>query len=356
MDTNPERRNDFLNDPKTIHIVTVNTHGEKINAEFVNRISNDSKPIFSWSAWNSNATAMRADQNDVRGLRNFIGVCEGAPIILLTNLDTKAGLANGSRGIVHDVVFDDDSHKDDVPLFVVCEFPDYTGPVFPPFADDPEKRKWIPVPTSTFSVRNRKTGSRTQIPISVAKALTTWKAQGMSLPKIYVHIDTKRNKNGLVYTGVSRTTSPGGLLTTAFESDLLHRIPKSKGMERLLAEMARLSDLAEENVVLPTPQTRVTSSNVSDAMDIRNYSADILGSEVADHTLAQDCAWRKRMRKHNSRIVTLETILSATPAPLGRCTSKKRKRSTAKSATKRARAKTNSKKTLAKRPRTAKHS
>ena len=131
---------------------------------------------------------MRADPKDVRGLRNFIGVCVGSPIILLSNLHVPAGLCNGARGTVCDVVFAPNSAQDDVPFFVVCNFPQYTGPVFPAWADDKSKRTWVPVPAVTYSVRNRKTGSRTQIPIVLASALTTWKSQGMSLSKVYVYV------------------------------------------------------------------------------------------------------------------------------------------------------------------------
>ena len=175
----------------------------------------------------------------------------------------------------------------------------------------------------------------------------------MSLDKIYVHVNSRRNKNGLVYTAVSRVTCPDGLLTTAFEGDLLDRIAKSKGMQRVRAEIARLGDFARETaiwveqegiydmfayyynkklyrkkkqVLVPVTGTRITTNTLSNAMDIQNYSADILGSEIADHTFAQDCAWRRRMHKANSRASDIEQILSMAPPPLGRLTTKKRKR------------------------------
>ena len=69
-----------------------------------------------------------------------------------------------------------------------------------------------------------------------------------------------------------------------------------------------------------------TGNVVTAAMDIRNFTADILGTEVADHTFSQDCAWRRRMNAHNSRTFNLEQVLSATPAPLGSRITKKRKR------------------------------
>ena len=77
----------------------------------------------------------------------------------------------------------------------------------------------------------------------------------------------------------------------------------------------------------PPKLTHLSQNVVSAAMDIRNYSADSYGSEVADHTLSQDCAWRRRMHANNSRAFTLEQAISATPAPLGSRVTKKRSRS-----------------------------
>ena len=360
MDTNADRRNNFIDDPDTINIVTTNQDAAKLNADFVNRLSKKTKqPVFSWNAWNSNATALRADLNDVRGMRNFLGVCIGAPILLLTNLYTDAGLANGTRGILRDVIFAENSAENDLPLLVVCDFPDYSGPVFPLWKNDPAKRTWVPISTQTFAVRNRKTGSRTQIPIVVAKALTTWKAQGMSLDKIYVHVSSRRNKNGLLYTAISRVTNPEGLLISAFEEDLLYRIARSAGMQRVRPEVQRLNGIVEETKKwmkleeidsdeafnfyydprifirressAPRRKLKTVRGAVSAAMDITNYTGDILGSEIADHTFAQNCAWRRRMHAHNSQSFDIEKILTATPAPLGRHTTKKRKRITTSS-------------------------
>ena len=140
---------------------------------------------------------------------------------------------------------------------------------------------------------------------------------------------------------------------SSFEGDLLDRIAASKGMRSVQKETKRLADLAakttewvekegihhmfefyfKESVydknrppIVPTSMPHLRGNRVTAAMDITNYTADVLGSEIADHTLAQDCAWRRRMHKHNSRTFDLEQMLSTTPAPLGRHTTKKRKR------------------------------
>ena len=179
----------------------------------------------------------------------------------------------------------------------------------------------------------------------------------MSLDKIYVHVNIVRNKNGLLYTAISRVTNPEGLLLSAFEGELFERIAKSKGMKRMQAEIARLSGLAEETRKwveyegiremfddyfderdytsrkhTPLKTFPIHTNSVSAAMDVTNYTGDILGSAIADHTFATDCAWRQRMHKANSRIYTLEQLLSEPAAPLGQHTTKKRKRTSTKSA------------------------
>ena len=176
----------------------------------------------------------------------------------------------------------------------------------------------------------------------------------MSLDKIYVHVSSRRNKNGLLYTAISRVTNPEGLLISAFEDDLLDRIARSAGMKRARAEVQRLIDVVEETKkwmklegidsdecfnfyydrrifkrrksTSPTKKLNIMRGSVSAAMDITNYTGDILGSEIADHTFAQDCAWRRRMHTQNSRAFDIEKVLTATPAPLGSFTTKKRKR------------------------------
>ena len=151
----------------------------------------------------------------------------------------------------------------------------------------------------------------------------------------------------------------GLLLLSAFESDLLDRIAKTAGMKRLRAEIARLDGIIENTKQwmqlqgldsdeffklyynprlyrktkssVPVKMLPIVRGSVSAAMDVTNYTGDVLGSEIADHTFAQDCAWRRRMHAANSRANDIEKILAAPPAPLSRFTTKKRKRATSAS-------------------------
>ena len=117
---------------------------------------------------------------------------------------------------MREVVFDTDSTDTDLPLFVVVDLPDYTGPPFPKWKDDPSKRHWVPIPVYIASMNNdsgmQTRSARHQIPISLTRALTIHKAQGMSLQKIYIRLTATSargntrlyNQPCQLYTGLSR--------------------------------------------------------------------------------------------------------------------------------------------------------
>ena len=110
--------------------------------------------------------------------------------MVLVNLHQETAIVNGSLGTVREVVFGQNSNKFDVPLFVVVEIDNYSGPPFEPFeywtaARDRsgaghDWRKWVPVAAFCARVNKGYTSTRTNIPLVNARAITTWKGQGMS--------------------------------------------------------------------------------------------------------------------------------------------------------------------------------
>ena len=66
-------------------------------------------------------------------------------------LYTQAGLVNGAMGTVKEIVWSAETTRTSLPEFVVVDFPGYRGSPFPMWADDENKRTWVPIP----SVRNR---------------------------------------------------------------------------------------------------------------------------------------------------------------------------------------------------------
>ena len=136
------------------------------------------------------------------GLTSVLEICEGAPIIYTHNLWVSAGLMNGTRGIIRAIVYRDGGRPDHVlphkrlPAVVVVECPDYAGE---PFFDEhlfPFRKKWVPFFPRTLDMENEPV-SRTQMSLTLAWALTPWKAQGMSLEKVHVKIGAAASRPAL---------------------------------------------------------------------------------------------------------------------------------------------------------------
>ncbi len=176
--------------------MTTNDRADDINANYVHTLAARSQdtPISAWAAWHTTQTAARAPHANAWGLRTFTGVCAGCRVLVLVNLHQETRIVNGSLGTVRGVVFGQNSNKFDVPLFVVVEVDKYTGPPFEPFerwtsarelaGAEHNWRKWMPIPAFCARVNKGYTSTRTNIPIVNARAITTWKSQGMSLDKV----------------------------------------------------------------------------------------------------------------------------------------------------------------------------
>ena len=96
--------------------------------------------------------AATADLNSVQGLRNYLGIFIGMPVMLLRNLWQQAGLVNGAMGKVRAVVWSKDEGKHDMPAFVVVDFKGYRGPPFKGWPkewdeDDIDRSTWVPIGT-----------------------------------------------------------------------------------------------------------------------------------------------------------------------------------------------------------------
>ncbi|XP_059071530.1 uncharacterized protein LOC131867850 [Cryptomeria japonica] len=114
--------------------------------------------------------------------------------MLIANLWIQAGLVNGSLGQIKSIIYDTDSKPPDLAKYVVVEFKNYTGPHW-----DNANPKFVPIPPITR-------GSRTQLPLAMAWALTIHKSQGLTLDQATVDIE-KAEKQGLTFTALSRVKS-----------------------------------------------------------------------------------------------------------------------------------------------------
>ena len=139
------------------------------------------------------AKAMDAD--DFRGMESELHMCEGARVLLTQNLWVEAGLMNGALGVFRGYMWpeggDPNAEQEEKrrPLCVFVEFDSVNlgdgadGRPRSFFPDDPVRRNWVPIFRQTASSTTEEHVKREQFPLTLAWALTHWKAQGMTLAR-----------------------------------------------------------------------------------------------------------------------------------------------------------------------------
>ena len=173
---------------------------------------------------------------DFRGMPGVLELSEGARVLLTQNLWVEAGLMNGALGRVVGYMWPEggdpasEASELKAPLYVVVEFddvdlgtePDPTRPgqrrprsFFP---DEPDKRRWVPIPRQKVFSASESSVSREQFPLTLAWALTHWKAQGMTLRRARVKLGERTAAMpGVGFVACTRVRHPTHLV---FEDDL----------------------------------------------------------------------------------------------------------------------------------------
>jgi len=210
-------------------------HGaNKMNLLKLEKLSAESqKAIAVLSAYHDRPEGVKAeemDADDFRGVENEVLVCEGARVLLTQNLWVEAGLMNGALGVVRGYILPEgaDPHDKKVekrnPLCVFVEFDsvnlgeDAQGRPRSFFPDDPERRNWIPIYRQKVTSTAEDNVTRQNFPLCLAWALTHWKAQGMTLDRVRVHLSAKTAAvPGIGFVACTRVRHPWDLI---FEEDL----------------------------------------------------------------------------------------------------------------------------------------
>ncbi|KAF4529493.1 hypothetical protein B566_EDAN015004 [Ephemera danica] len=151
--------------------------------EYVGRSYVNKRPI--------HCTHPQSDFDEITGANVApmrLTLCVGAPVMLLKNLDTAAGMCNGTRLTVHAM------HDG----YVVCKFVTGTreGQLVPvPVIDEPIKDTPYP-----FDIH------RVQLPLKLSFAMTVNKSQGQTLDKVGFLLQDASFSHGQLYVGSSRVS------------------------------------------------------------------------------------------------------------------------------------------------------
>ena len=208
---------------------------DRYNDDRLRKLSRESgQPILAIRATHAKpkgVDAAKMDAEDFKGLPSTLSLCVSARVLLTQNLCVEAGLVNGGAGYVRGFVFprafdpNSEDSKKAVPLCIVVEFDDVSlgclssGAARTFFPGDPNKARWVPIMSSgPVASEHDSEITRDQFPLTLAWALTHWKAQGMTLRRVRVCLrERTAGAPGVGYVAITRVKHPEHLL---FEYDL----------------------------------------------------------------------------------------------------------------------------------------
>lgn len=201
---NPDWEDQFKD---AIRLFPTNLEVSKFN---IQRLLQLQKPIVKIQATHSGKNARNDGSEWAMGLTSSVILCEGARVMLRMNLWAETGLVNGAMGTVKEIIYKNNEDVGRVPLAVMVQFDEYSGPSFDPHID-----RLVPiVPQRSDYQRNGCSKSRTQIPVCLAYAVTIHKSQGQTLQRAVVDVGEKpmKGSTGLAFVAISRLKSLDGLL------------------------------------------------------------------------------------------------------------------------------------------------
>ena len=198
-------------------------------------LKNSNKPLAVINADHCCTKAKNANEEDDGGLYARVRLCEGARVMLSSNLWTNMGLVNGSMGYVVAILYQ--SKPPAVPTAVVVEMDKYDGPTCVPIC--PIERTW---PSSTGN--SKSSCKRRQLPIQLAWVVTVNNSQGLSLHRAVIDIGKREFAPEITYVGFSRVRHINHCLIQSFGYARISNLSKSKSYKQRLSEDKRLDGLA----------------------------------------------------------------------------------------------------------------
>ena len=226
--------NDF-ND--VTHLFYKKEHVAEYNYEAITKLGT---PIARINAIHSCTAAAMAKSDEAGGLEPVIFIAKRAKVMLTSNLWQQVGLCNGATGIVNNVLYAEGHQPPNLPIAILINFFNYTGPPF-----IPEKPKCVPIPPIVFEWHNgAKTISRQQLPLRLSYAMTIHKSQGQTMDKAVIDIGNKEMAAGCTFVALSRLKTLSGLLIQPMTFERLQSIGKLKRMQQRITEEERLNSLA----------------------------------------------------------------------------------------------------------------
>ncbi len=194
----PEQKNEFL-----LSATMICAYNEDLHEHNKRRILALKTPLAHVKAEHNCPEALNSklSSNEDGGLPKQLVLCKGMEIMIVgVNLWSEAGLTNGAKGTVKYLLYKYGEKPPSLPVAILASFPKYLGPSY-----IKEEEKIVPiVPLTKTWHENKKTCSRTMLPLVPGYATSIHKAQGATLSKVIINLGPVEYSTGLAYTAISR--------------------------------------------------------------------------------------------------------------------------------------------------------
>lgn len=207
-----------------------------------------------------------------------IPLCVGMPILVAQNFDVTGGITNGSRGIVKKVRYKFNNRKQRILTSVVVTIDESTCEPMPEL-DLHDVPILCDSVTMLFEGRKkngktRRSAQRRQVAIVPAFSMTAHRAQGQSMERVIVDIESCRPGSEAPYVMISRATSLDGLrIFRPFTMDHI----RYRRSEDIQVEEHRLGTLALSTLIKhgSTEQKLAAQSELESRRSLVQVAIDI---------------------------------------------------------------------------------
>ena len=168
---------------------------DKLTVEFnYDRLSEVGTPI---AAINSSPVVAATSAEDAGGLFPVEFLAKDACVMLTASLWPDVGLCNGARGIVYELLYQEEHAPPNLPLAVLIQFDDYSEP---PFLGN-----CVPIVPITYEwISGKHQLSRQRLPLQLCYAITIHKSQGQTLTKAVIDLGKAKLVAGCTFVAISR--------------------------------------------------------------------------------------------------------------------------------------------------------
>ena len=240
----------------------------------INKVRGTGNPIAPILAQSSPKEASKEVSDRACGLASKIILSRGTVFRLTSNLWTKAGLTNGAVGVIHSIIYAENSAPPALPIAIIATFREYIGPAY--LQNIPRSVPICPVKRDWFSHKIHCT--RLMLPVILGYALSIHKLQGSTCDKVILNAGEKEFASGLLLVGASRTKTFKGLSFHPFPNyERFEQIHKSKSFKIRQLEEERLKSL--EIATLAKYQSHTVNDEDLEVLDL---SQDIESLEIND--------------------------------------------------------------------------